>query len=118
MGNHVFLCIVEAFSNVDSYFWQKVDVTGKKGLSLLQKCTTTMHMLAYEMSADAVDDYVRICESTIIECLKKFVEDVILVFKIEYLRKPNSNDIQHLLQMAEDRDFLGMMGSIVCMHWQ
>ncbi|XP_020985863.1 uncharacterized protein LOC107462515 [Arachis duranensis] len=53
-------------------------------------------MLAYGIAADAVDDYMRIGESTTIECLKKFVEGVISVFDDEYLRKPNSNDILKL----------------------
>ncbi|CAM8987332.1 unnamed protein product [Rhodiola kirilowii] len=77
-----------------------------------------MRMLAYRVSADAVDDYVRIGESTAIECLKKFVTDVIVIFEGEYLRKPNSNDVQRLLEMGEARGFPGMMGSIDCMHWQ
>ena len=42
-------------------------------------------MLTYGVSADAVDDYVHIGESTAIECLYKFVEDVILVFETKYL---------------------------------
>ncbi|KAL9688826.1 hypothetical protein QQ045_033250 [Rhodiola kirilowii] len=57
------------------------------------------------VSADAVDDYVRIGESTEIECLKKFVTDVIVIFEGEYLRKPNSNDVQRLLEMGEARGF-------------
>ncbi|XP_072087048.1 uncharacterized protein [Arachis hypogaea] len=66
-------------------------------------------MLAYGVAADAVDDYVRIGESTTIECLEKFVEGIISVFKDEYLRKPNPNDVQRLLQMAEGRGFPGML---------
>ncbi|XP_015933779.1 uncharacterized protein LOC107459974 [Arachis duranensis] len=66
-------------------------------------------MLAYGIAADAVDDYVRIRESTTIECLKKIVEGVILVFEDEYLRKPNPNDVRRLLQMAEGHDFPGML---------
>ena len=81
MGKHVFLHIVEALSNVDPYFWQRVDAIGKKGLSPLQKCIAAIHMLVYGVSADAVDDFVRITESTAIECLEKFIEDVILVFE-------------------------------------
>ena len=99
MGRHVFLRIVDALSNFDPYFQQRVDALGRKGLSPLQKCTAAMRMLAYGVSADAVDDYVRIGESTAIECLKKFVTDVILVFENEYLRKPNSIDIRRLLEM-------------------
>nr|XP_017217028.1 PREDICTED: putative nuclease HARBI1 [Daucus carota subsp. sativus] len=118
MGRHIFLRIVDALSNIDPYFQQRVDALGRKGLSPLQKCTAAMRMLAYGISADAVDDYVRIGESTAIECLKKFVTNIILIFESEYLRKPNLNDVQRLLKMGEDRGFPGMMGSIDCMHWQ
>ncbi|CAM8890834.1 unnamed protein product [Rhodiola kirilowii] len=48
-----------------------------------------------------------------------FVKGSMLVEKkSEYLRKPNSDDIQRLLQMGEAHGFPGMMGSIDCMHWQ
>ena len=40
-----------------------------------------MRMLAYGVSTDTVDDYVRIGESIGLECLYKFVEDEILVFE-------------------------------------
>ena len=85
MGRHGFIHIVEALSNIDPYFRQMVDAISKKGLSSLQQCTASMHILAYGASADAVDDYVQIGESTTIECLRKFVEDVILVFETEHL---------------------------------
>ncbi|XP_057724101.1 uncharacterized protein LOC130940069 [Arachis stenosperma] len=118
MRRDVFLRLVHALSNVYPYFQQRVDATGRRGLSPLQKCTAAIQMLAYGVAADAVDDYVRIGESTTIECLEKFVEGVISVFQDEYLRKPNPNDVQRLLQMAEGRGFPGMLGSIDCMHWQ
>ncbi|XP_057739654.1 uncharacterized protein LOC130956650 [Arachis stenosperma] len=118
MRKHVFLRIVDALSNVYPYFQQRVDATRRRGLSPLQKCTAAIHMLAYGIGADAVDDYVRIGESTTIECLEKFVEGVISVFENEYLRKSKPNNVQRLLQMAEGRGFPGMLGSIDCMHWQ
>ncbi|XP_074352047.1 uncharacterized protein LOC141691208 [Apium graveolens] len=65
-----------------------------------------MRMLAYGISADGVDDYVRIGESAVIKCLKRFVTNVILIFESEYLRNPNSNDVQRLLKMGEDYGFL------------
>ena len=117
MPRHVFLRTVNSLSKFDSYFQQRVDAVGRKGLSPLQKCTATIRMLAYGVSADAVDDYVRIGESTLVNCLKKFVYNVIMIFESEYLRKLNANDREHLLQMGEARDFPSMMGSIVCMHW-
>ncbi|XP_057739747.1 uncharacterized protein LOC130956775 [Arachis stenosperma] len=63
----------------------------RRGLSPLQKCTAAIWMLAYAIAVDAIDDYVCIGESTTIECLKKFVEGVISVFKDKYLQKPNLN---------------------------
>ena len=57
----------------------------RKAYPRYKKCTAAMHMLAYGVSADVVDDYVRIGESTAIECLEKYVEHVILVFETEYL---------------------------------
>ena len=75
-----------------------------------------MRMLAYGVAADAVDDYVRISESTSIESLRRFVRAVIKIFKDEYLRAPNSEDIQRLLAEGEAHGFPGMLGSIDCMH--
>ncbi|XP_057734623.1 uncharacterized protein LOC130950085 [Arachis stenosperma] len=116
MRRHVFLWIVDALSNAYPYFQQRVDALGRRGLSPLQKCTTAIRILAYGVAADVVDDYVCIGESTTIVFLEKFVEGVISVFEDEYLQKPNSNDVRHLLQIAKGRGFPSMLGSIDCMH--
>ncbi|XP_074323843.1 uncharacterized protein LOC141660754 [Apium graveolens] len=94
MGSHAFLRIVDTVSNSDPYFQQRIDAVGRKFLSPLQKCTAAMRMLVYDVSGDVVDDYVRIEESTAVEYLKKFVYNVCSIFESEYLRKPNSNDVQ------------------------
>jgi hypothetical protein len=31
---------------------------------------------------------------------------------------PETDEVEHLLQVAEARGFPGMLGSIDCMHWQ
>lgn len=119
MRRHVFLRIVQALGNHDEYFQMRVDATRRMGLSPLQKCTVAIRMLAYGSPADIMDDYyVRIDESTIVECLDKFVKGMNGVFGTEYLRKPNNNDIERLLQIGEARGFPGMLGSIDCMHWE
>ncbi|KAI5424879.1 hypothetical protein KIW84_030890 [Lathyrus oleraceus] len=84
MHRHVFLRIVDALGNYDEYFQMRVDATGKMGLSPLQKCTTDIRMLAYGSPADLVDEYVRIGESTSIECLQRFVKGVNVVFGDEF----------------------------------
>jgi len=118
MQRHLFLRIMKALKNHYPYFQQRVDVTGRRGLSPLQKSTAAMRMLAYGVSADAVDDYVRIGESTAMECLRRFAQCVISIFGEEYLRRPNPFDMHRLLRVGEDRGFPGMMGSIDCMHWE
>ena len=59
---------------------KKIDIVGITGLSSLQKMTAAIRMLAYGVSADAVDDYVRIGESTAIESLKRFVRAIVAIF--------------------------------------
>ena len=114
----LFLCIKSNLEEKDEYFVQKRNAAGVLGLSSLQKMTATLRMLAYGVVADFTDEYVRIGESTAIECLKKFVEAIVDIYSTEYLRSPNSNDIARLLRVGESRGFPGMLGSIDCMHWK
>lgn len=118
MRRSLFLRIVNEVESYDSYFIRKRDALGRLGLSPLQKCTAAMRMLAYGMAADAVDDYVRIAETTATETLKRFVVAIINIFGEVYLRKPNKNDTSTLLAEGERRGFSGMLGSIDCMHWK
>ena len=89
---------------------------GRRGLSPLIKCTAAIRILAYGISADCVDEYLKIGESTAMECMKNFMAGVIQVFGEEYLRKPTQANVDRLLAVAEARDFLSMLGSIGCMH--
>ena len=50
--------------------------------------------------------------------LKKFVAAVFDIFLEEYLRLPNNEDIARLLTNGQSHRFLGMLGSIDCMHWK
>ncbi|KAF8389027.1 hypothetical protein HHK36_025712 [Tetracentron sinense] len=118
MRRPLFLRIQSAIEAHDPYFILKRNAAGTLGLSSLQKVTAAMRMLAYGVAADAVDNYVRIGESTSIESLRRFVRAVVEVFGEEYLKSPNNNDISRLLAQGEARGFPGMLGSIDCMHWK
>jgi len=76
-----------------------------------------MRMMTYGIPADATDEYIRIGESTTLESLWRFVEAVDEIFGEEYLRYPNEADTARLLAISEQKGFLGMLGSIDCMHW-
>jgi len=52
------------------------------------------------------------------ECMKNFAACVIQVFGDEYLRKQTQADVDRLLQVAEARDFPGMLGTIDYMYWE
>uniref|UniRef100_A0A0D3B478 DDE Tnp4 domain-containing protein n=1 Tax=Brassica oleracea var. oleracea TaxID=109376 RepID=A0A0D3B478_BRAOL len=100
------------------YFRQKQDVTGRLGLSALQKCTAAIRVLAYGSALDLVDEYLRLGATTPRLCVENFVEAIINLFGYEYLRRPTPDDLQHLLHIGEVRGFPGMIGSIDCMHWE
>ncbi|XP_010506961.1 PREDICTED: uncharacterized protein LOC104783513 [Camelina sativa] len=97
---------------------QRRDATGRLGLSALQKCTPAIRMMAYGCLVDAVDEYLRLAETTAHKCLLHFVEGVINLFGDEYLKRPTAEDLQRLLNIGEHRGFPEMVGSIDCMHWE
>ncbi|XP_035540221.1 uncharacterized protein LOC108985445 [Juglans regia] len=118
MHCNLFLRIHSAVEAHDDYFVQKRDASGRLGLSSLQKITEAIRMLAYGVTADLMDEYVRIGESTKRLSMKKFVKAIVSIFGGEYLRSPTNSDIARLLEVRKNRGFLGMLGSIDCMYWK
>lgn len=78
----------------NKFFTQRKNASGRKGLSTIQKCTAAIRMLAYGMAADALDEYLKIAESTALETLRQFCESICKIYGEHYLRAPNENDIQ------------------------
>ena len=118
LSRPLFLRILRTLQQYNNYFVQRRNVANTIGLSGEQKMTVALRMLAYGMSADSIDEYVRIGESTTIECVKRFCQGVVEIFGPEYLRSPNATDIIRLLHKANQRGFPGMLGSLDCMHWE
>ncbi|XP_074346414.1 uncharacterized protein LOC141685196 [Apium graveolens] len=118
MSRPLFLRVLREVESFEPYFVQRIDNARRLGLSSMQKVTATLRMLAYRVTGDFMDEYIRIGETTAMESLKKFTETVVSVFSNEYLRSPNANDIIRLLDVAEQRGFPGMLGSIDCTHWK
>ena len=90
---------------------------GVLGLSTLQKVTAALRQLAYGTPADAADEYVRIGESTALECLHNFASDMVTIYGKEWLRPPNVDELKVILSEYEARGFPGCKGSIDGMHW-
>ena len=112
------LRILNGIEALNPYFVQKQDAAHVVGLSPLQKMTSAMRILSYGAAADAVDDYIRIGESTAIQSLQQFCNSVIEIFGVEYLRSPTPTDIARLLAIGEVWGFPSMLGSLDCMHWE
>ncbi|XP_058198445.1 uncharacterized protein LOC131313964 [Rhododendron vialii] len=118
MRRDLFVRILNAIEEHNPYFVQKLDACQVRGLSSLQKMTSSMRMLAYGMPADATDEYLRLGESTTIECFNHFCQSIIEKFGDVYLRSPTADDVSKLLAVGEARGFPGMLGSLDCMHWE
>jgi hypothetical protein len=123
MRRHVFVRTMNAVEEHDDYFVQKRNAAGSLGLSYLQKVAATFQMIANSVAADAIYEYVRVGESTALECLRKFVVTVLKVFGLEYLL-PNEHDTTRLLAIGESRGFwfhrlhaLGLKKLSYCMIW-
>jgi hypothetical protein len=71
---------MNAVEEHDNYFVQKRNATGTLGLSCMQKVAAAFRMIANSVAADATDEYMRVVESTALECLRKFVVAVVEVF--------------------------------------
>ena len=117
LSRPLFLRILHTLQQRNQYFVQRRNAANTLGLSGEQKMTAALRMLAYGMAADSLDEYVRIGETTTIECVKRFCQGVGEIFGPEYLRSPNAADISRLLWKANQRGFPGMLGSLDCMHW-
>ena len=118
MSRELFLRIVYAVKNHDNYFHQRRDALGRLGLLALQRVTAVFRMLTYGLPADATDEYIKIGESTAIASMKRFCRAIVEIFAEQYLKKPTANDVAKLLYVGKQHGFLGMLGSLDCMHWK
>ncbi|XP_047942805.1 uncharacterized protein LOC125189585 [Salvia hispanica] len=119
MSQPLFTHIATTLADRYDCFNLRSDCTGRIGLSTFQKCTSAIRQLAYAGPVDMFDEYLQMGETTSLEVLRQFCKGMREVFGPEFLRKPTSDECQRLLDMhGAVHSFLGMMGSIDCMHWE
>jgi len=118
MKKPLFLRIVDRLSSELMFFQHRRDATGRFGHSPIQKCTAAIRLLAYGYASDAVDEYLRMGETTAMSCLENFTKGIISFVGDEYLRAPTATDLRRLLNIGKIRGFPGMIGSLDCMHWE
>jgi hypothetical protein len=118
MRRSLFLRSVAALGEWSPFFTLRYDATNRPGLPPIQKCTAAIRQLATRSTADQFDEYIKIGESTTVECLKLFVKAVNEIFGAEYLRRPTIQDLERLLEKSERDGFPDKVGSVDCMHWR
>ncbi|KAH9121593.1 hypothetical protein AeMF1_006771 [Aphanomyces euteiches] len=118
MSKTLFERVLEALMTNNDFFAYKVNAARTPGIRPLIKVTAALRMLAYGASADSIDENLELSERTTLKSLRCFCESVIENFGDEYLREPTDDDISLLLGVNAKRGFVGMLGSIDCMHWQ
>ena len=87
------------------------------GLSTYQKVTSALQQLAYGVSADAIDEYLKIGESTALQSLREFCSAIINIYGEEFLRPPSKDELETITKEYEMRGFPGCKGSIDGIHW-
>lgn len=118
MSKRLFKRIHDEVPQCTPFLRQRKDALGKQGPSSLQKITASLRLLAYGIAADAIDEYCRISESLVNECLTAFVEGVINLYGSIYLRAPTPADISKIQKMNSDLGWPGQTFSIDVMHWE
>jgi hypothetical protein len=116
MQRQVFDLIYHDVQTYDDYFILKKSAIGNIGLSGYQKCAAAMRMLAYGTITDSCDQDLWMSESTCLEVMVRFATAVVKVFGADYLREPTPTDTTMLMAIGESRGFIGMLGSMDCMH--
>ncbi|XP_026442984.1 uncharacterized protein LOC113342766 [Papaver somniferum] len=80
MRRSLFNRIVIDVVGVNSYFVQNPDACGVMGLNPHQKVTTAIRMLAYGCATDAIDEYLRIGETTVLEATRRFCKTIVRLY--------------------------------------
>jgi hypothetical protein len=109
MSRKLFLRILNGVKAHGNYFTARPNAIGnyKLGFTSYQKCFAAIHMLAYGVAGNLIDEYLRMSESTCLELIYKFYTGVIAVFGTVYLREPTIEDTARLLSINAERGFSG-----------
>ncbi|XP_026383784.1 uncharacterized protein LOC113279299 [Papaver somniferum] len=113
----LFLRIKDDMCQIDEEWPQGIDSLGIPGHSPHMKTLACITLLATGVAGDTIDDNARMGKTTLYKYLKRFVRNLVALYKNTYLRRTTQDDIDRLLAENEARGFPGMLRSVDCMHW-
>lgn len=114
ISRRIFDSVFDSVTHYDSYFTQRRNCAGKRGISSHVKITTALRILAYGLPPDALDDYLQMSETTARNCVMHFSNAVIKTLGPQYLRGPTLEDMEHVLHENSKRGLPGLLRSIDC----
>ncbi|XP_068339081.1 uncharacterized protein [Pyrus communis] len=82
-----------------------------------RRCFRMRHHVFERLLPNSMDETRGMSEFTCLDTLEQFYDTIVQVYKGEYLREANQEDLDRLIRKAEDRGFSGMTGSLDYMHW-
>ena len=85
MRKNVFIKTMEDVHRHDPFFEQKRDALGLLGAHPLLKITAALRLLCYGMSADAIDENLRLSKTTTLTSLYRFCEAVSGIYEDQTL---------------------------------
>jgi len=98
--------------------WRRtVNATGRPQAHAIQKLSAALRVLGYEEPFDHADEYCRLSRSTIDMYTRRLTHFIIDKWEPTYLRRPNAEELEHILTRNAARGMPGCMGSIDCTHW-
>jgi hypothetical protein len=97
MNKYLFMKIAVSVPEYDDYFHCKKECTGLPVFTFVQKCTATLRCIAYGAPPDAVNDYLRMAESTAQHTVNKFYRAIVGKFGSLYLRAQNEQETARIL---------------------
>lgn len=121
LSKPLFLKIVQDLTDNDLHFVQRKDAIGNMGHSSYQKVLAAIRQLTHGIgSQEAIlDDYIRMAESTALECLIRFCYNVDELYGTEYLRSPTESDLRRMDETNRRRGFpMGLVGCLNFEYWE
>jgi hypothetical protein len=120
MQRSLFLSTMNKLSETSPYITEKYDVTTCIGLTLLQNYTTALCQLAYDMTANTIDEYLKLGKTTTLECLEYYCAVIVDCYGAEFLHRPTVTDTHRLITSQDRGAYISryIREHTDYMHWQ
>jgi len=75
-------------------------------------------VIAYGEAADRAEEYVRLSRTVIATSTKLLMEFIVTRSGRTYLRRPNQDELNKIMERNRERGMPGCIGSLDCCHWE